>query len=166
MYTPHDYCELPSDINTKIWRYIDFGKFIDLLETQSLFFCRIDKLGDQNEGILPKSTIDFWIDRVRRGLESGQSEVDLKKHISFLHTEIRRIAMVNCWHISEHENPAMWQIYAKNHFGIAIETTIKDLIDTFKLIPDKIFIGKINYCRLEDPRLNIGNTLINIFNKS
>lgn len=40
--------------NAKIWRYMDFTKFVNILETKSLFFVRSDKFEDPYEGSYPK----------------------------------------------------------------------------------------------------------------
>ena len=43
--------------NEKIWRYLDFAKFINILDKKSLFFSRVDKLGDPFEGSFPKANV-------------------------------------------------------------------------------------------------------------
>lgn len=40
----------PKDLNVPIWRYMDFTKFVDLLDTKTLFFTRADRFDDQFEG--------------------------------------------------------------------------------------------------------------------
>jgi hypothetical protein len=35
---------------TRLWRYMDFAKFVSLLETRSIHFARADVLGDSFEG--------------------------------------------------------------------------------------------------------------------
>jgi hypothetical protein len=56
MYKENELFDTPSN-NSKIWRYLDFTKFIDLLDKSSLFFCRLDKLGDPFEGVCPIPSI-------------------------------------------------------------------------------------------------------------
>ena len=46
----------PSD--AILWRYMDFTKFVALLEMRALFFARSDKLNDPFEGSLPKRNIE------------------------------------------------------------------------------------------------------------
>src|SRR6266478_4615364 len=36
--------------NTVLWRYMDFAKFVALLEQRAVYFCRADLLGDRFEG--------------------------------------------------------------------------------------------------------------------
>jgi len=56
-YRQHAQISTP-DINTKIWRYMDFTKFLSLLEKNAAFFCRADIIGDKFEGAITESTLD------------------------------------------------------------------------------------------------------------
>ena len=51
MYEEHPVFNPPPD-DAILWRYMDFTKFVSLLEKQALFFARADKLGDSFEGSL------------------------------------------------------------------------------------------------------------------
>ena len=42
--------QLPEDLSSKIWRYVDLPKFLSLLEGASLYLARADRLGDPFEG--------------------------------------------------------------------------------------------------------------------
>ena len=55
MYVEHSAFESPTDENAQIWRYLDFTKFVDLLDRRALFFARVDELTDQFEGSLTKA---------------------------------------------------------------------------------------------------------------
>ena len=57
MYKEHPAFEKPSDEDIKIWRYIDFTKFVSLLDKQALFFARADRLSDPFEGSYSKANI-------------------------------------------------------------------------------------------------------------
>ena len=46
---PHTYI-LPKDENIPLWRYMSFSKFVDLIDTSSLYFSRLDKFIDKFEG--------------------------------------------------------------------------------------------------------------------
>ena len=43
MYQEHPSFNPPSD-NATLWRYMDFTKFVSLLDKSALFFVRADKL--------------------------------------------------------------------------------------------------------------------------
>jgi len=36
----------------KVWRYIDLAKFVSMLETQSIYFSRMDLFSDPFEGAM------------------------------------------------------------------------------------------------------------------
>ena len=55
MYEPHPNLYPPPD-GAVLWRYMDFTKFVSLLERKALFFCRPDRLGDLFEGSLSPVT--------------------------------------------------------------------------------------------------------------
>ena len=38
MYAEHPSFHLPTNPSAKIWRYMDFTKFVSLLETNALYF--------------------------------------------------------------------------------------------------------------------------------
>jgi hypothetical protein len=43
----------PTDPRASIWRYIEFWKLQDLLQTREIYFRRSDKLNDEHEGLPP-----------------------------------------------------------------------------------------------------------------
>jgi len=44
----------PENQDTAIWRFINMGKFRDLMETAELYFCRADLFQDEREGLPPE----------------------------------------------------------------------------------------------------------------
>ena len=74
MYKNHYAFELPENGNLKIWRYIDFEKFLSLITYTSLYFCRSDKLMDSFEGTIPQTTL--------KNLENYFNEFDNKDEIT------------------------------------------------------------------------------------
>lgn len=44
----------PDRTDRPVWHYMTLVKFISLLDEQALFFCRLDRLGDEYEGSLPR----------------------------------------------------------------------------------------------------------------
>ena len=47
-------CQLP-DPKQAIWRYLTLGKFLAMLDTRALFFCRLELLEDIFEGSYPRN---------------------------------------------------------------------------------------------------------------
>ena len=110
-----------------LWRYMSFEKFANILATESLFFTRADKYDDKFEGYIPESIIVSY--------ESAGSQIV---------PNFRQYIMCNCWHHGGEESMAMWDKYHLRNSGIAIKTTMKNLINS---LPDEpnVFIGKIEY---------------------
>ncbi len=54
---PHSDLILPPD-GTLLWRYLDFAKFMHLLESRSLWFPRTDQFEDPLEGTFTDAEIE------------------------------------------------------------------------------------------------------------
>lgn len=137
----------PND-DTIIWKYLELPKFLDLLIKSRIFLCRVDKFRDPYEGYFKLSP----------------SRNNSTKHLSFSYNiiKLKQYAYVDCWHMSEIESAAMWDIYSKSKEGVAICCKFKDLkecLNTDHLKPDhnispndqevRISSGKIKY---KDPK--------------
>ena len=60
MYKEHPALRVPSDADSMIiWRYMDFTKFVSLLDRKALFFVKAGKLGDPFEGACTEADIDM-----------------------------------------------------------------------------------------------------------
>ena len=121
----------PPPLEAALWRYMDFTKFVSLLEKSELFFARADKLGDPFEGFIPTNN--------RKDLEAEE-----KSMYNALSAELRRFTFISCWHESAHESDAMWKIYSSANSGIAIITTCAALVRSFRT-NEQMHLGKVRY---------------------
>ena len=137
MYEQHPEFTTPPQ-EAILWRYMDFTKFVSLLDRASLFFCRADNLGDPFEGSLSQPTYDVF----RRRRDPNTIEL-WRKQASGLDF-LRGVRMVNCWHRSDYESDAMWKIYTDKQEGIAIRTDFASLAASF-IGDEPIFIGEVKY---------------------
>ena len=128
--------EEPNE-NTKIWRYMDFTKFISLLDTSNLFFTRADLFEDTFEGSLPKKNVELLSHYTNHGERSKTN-----KHWP-------RCIAVSCWHENEHESAAMWKLYLKSREGVAIQSTYAKLKQSVIDQKDIVRIGKVQYIDYE-----------------
>ena len=56
------------------------------------------------------------------------------------------MTFVNCWHMSEHESAAMWQIYGENNTAIAIQSRVGRLKSSMESYSDyPVLIGQVGY---------------------
>ena len=56
MYATHPMLETPP-ASSMLWRYMSLAKFLSFLQTSSLYFSRIDQLGDPFEGTLTTENV-------------------------------------------------------------------------------------------------------------
>ena len=119
MYKENSTFIQPVNENIMIWRYMDFAKFIYLLENKKLFFARVDKfVDDQFEGSWPKKSGE-----VRNQFTAGAGEQD--RRLKIIELKERTILLkqhfaVNCWHANEYESAAMWLLYLKRKILVEI----------------------------------------------
>ena len=122
----------PNDPNINIWRYLDFTKFISLLETKSLFFVSVNHLNDPFEGSLSA---------LNKALRPSLFEKKFfEKQIN--RAEMRTRVAVNCWHINTYESAAMWKLYTKTNEAVCIQSTYKLLREA---LPSLFRISKVRY---------------------
>ena len=103
----HNFPLPPKNENATIWRFIDFTKMMSLFETQSLFFCRSDKLDDPFEGSAPQGNFMALAKKIGpKVIIDADSEGRMKS---------REDIYVNCWYMNEHESAAMWKLYTQSN---------------------------------------------------
>lgn len=143
----------PDNKDAKIWRFIDIEKFCSLLHNESLHFARVTTFDDPYEGTMPeyneKMGEIFYSEVKHRFKDQEQFENYLKQripHMKNLYNELRKIVVVNCWHLNEYESASMWKLYTNNYTGIAIRSTYRKLSASFKNnVSDTVWIGKVTY---------------------
>jgi len=133
---------LKPDPNSKVWRYMDFTKFVSLLEKREIWFTRADKLNDPFEGTLSKMSL--YLDGV---VPEQSSEYDrLVNIVRDSQRKWRKWVVVNCWHLNEYEFAAMWSLYIKSDCGTAIQSTFNRLTRSFDAYNDKsVYVGLVQY---------------------
>lgn len=154
----HEYppFEEPGEPNARIWRYLDLAKFLSMLENGTLYFSRLDLLGDPYEGSRPRGERIRWAARVEQGAVSPE----IAQHNAAVVNDMRRLSRdkvsVNCWHLNEHESAAMWHMYSRDAASIAIQSTCERLR---RVLPRNIPIGKIRYIDYRTESVPFGNIL-------
>ena len=150
MYEAEPGLQIPKNEKIRIWRYMDLGKFLNLLENSRLHFSRLDQMADPFEG-LPSTPVLEWPAMFRTLIDQGelppdtsimldQSDQAHRRMIAFN----RRTVYANCWHMNQHESEAMWKLYAGK--GIAIQSTFNRLCDSLsKEQEHRVSIGEVAY---------------------
>ena len=164
-YAAHSVFESPPD-NTRIWRFMNFQKFMSMLTNSSLYFSRLDKLGDPFEGLYSKARIQFD-EKVYDSYDSSEASDYGKSVIIWMHLapyKQRRTSFVNCWHMSDYETELLWSRYSFMDGGVAIQSTFERLKSCLK-IPHAVYIGIIKYKDWATEPTPIGNLMNPIVTK-
>lgn len=128
----------PPKPSTKFWRYMDFTKFVSMLEKDKLFFAFASKMRDSFEGGYSRGNQELR-ERVYKAL--GPYEITAEE------TKRRREnTALSCWHANEHESAAMWQLYSSANESICIQTTFMQLRNC---MPKGVDIGEVQYIDYE-----------------
>jgi hypothetical protein len=106
-----------------LWRYLPVIQFARMLQSESLWFSRLEHLGDPFEGSVSRvSTLmrEALVEHLAGGDEAKAE--GLRTQMSRTR-ELRRAVFVSCWHQSEYESDAMWRLYMRDA-GVAIRTDV------------------------------------------
>lgn len=147
--TNHPSFNQPENNKLRLWRYMDFTKFVSLLASNQLFFCRSDLFEDPFEGSYSKANVKLR-PQVYKDLQKDQID-----QLSDYAKWIREWTYINCWHANEFESAAMWKLYAQTSEAIAIETDYETLTS---VLPDNIHVGLVKYIDYDSEWLPEGNT--------
>ncbi len=139
---------------------MDFWKFLNLLETQSLYFSNSENLGDNHEGRIPLFILkQMLVQDDERGNTNNKDTND------FLENNLRKTHLISSWSYADRESFAMWKMYAKDRMGIAIETDLQALQQSFNVTDRNIYIGEINYINEEHYYFNTSNLFYSFVTK-
>jgi hypothetical protein len=148
----------PIKSDQKIWRYLDFVKFVDFISSSSLYFTRADKFSDIFEGSLPKKSAEFRNKHV--SVASEMFSNNPRPPSVFwpeITQKIKEEIAINCWHMNDSESAAMWKLYLKSNDGIAIQSNYQKLFTSLKQSDILIFIGIVKYIDYENDSIDWGN---------
>lgn len=155
----YGFLKQPSDPDAKVWRYMDFAKYVSMLETGALWFTRADKLGesfedklgDPFEGTIAGATRERYRDvynwvasKKDQSLPTNEerdryveAHMEKERRSNEWH---REWSYVNCWHMNDHESAAMWRLYARTNEAVAIQSTYAGLRDC---LPSEVNMGTV-----------------------
>jgi len=104
--------------NQRIWRYMTYEKFMDLVSTRKLYCRRLDKLSDPLEGLY--STGNFKRTDVMQAIVDGYNVKDDHDTTILQSIPMRMHYFVNCWHINHAESRTMWRLYSPLQESVVI----------------------------------------------
>lgn len=178
--TKHYYNITNEDLHKTIWRYMDFAKFIDMLENKIIFFPKVDVFEDKLEGIhnALKAIDCYGITNEGALLKiCAQDEIndiikqDSEQFKEFYSNHLERLkdsSGINCWRISEEESHAMWKVFLSSNEGILIKSTLGQLYNSLSNSNDNTVLhyGMVNYINYATENIPINNVMAALFHKN
>ena len=150
----HPAFDQPPDPSVLVWRYMDFAKYVAMLEGACLHFSRLDLLGDPYEGSLSRAEFVKW----QVTAQKGEADETLRERWKGKYFDVllhgaragRKQNYVSCWHMNVGESEAMWRLYSQSGYAIAVQSTYEVL---GQALPSQYepathrgpFLGVVNY---------------------
>lgn len=137
----------PPNPNVKIWRYMDFAKYVSLLIQGALWFSRIDRLQleDRFEGSSSRLNLTILRSELEK-FDLPRTEIERLTRPPEVSTRSHENSYVNCWHMNQRESAAMWKLYARSGDAIAVQSTYSRLHAS---LPDKADIRQVVPANIE-----------------
>ena len=126
----------------KVWRYMNFARFVWLLQRKQLWMSRIDLLGDPWELALAGAQLGHAIRMNPITLVGESAREDAMERAERIIKDWRRRTFVSCWSASDHESHALWRIYCRSAEGVALQTTMGRLRQSVNGLP----VHHVTYC--------------------
>ncbi|MEO6454649.1 MAG: hypothetical protein ABIN97_11270 [Ginsengibacter sp.] len=159
------------DENQIISKYIDVTKFLSLLSKKSLFFCRLDKLEDQFEGMVAKRNYEYrirWHKETNHLMDKPFTDEEIVAQVEQMYEydkKVKEVYCVCCWNKADKESAALWKIYSDFGKGIMIKSSVKNLIAAFENTSEKIRVSEIGYLDYNKDLMKDGNTFFPLIHK-
>lgn len=151
--------------DTKLWRYMSFAKFVELLRTKNLPLPSAMMFEDPYEGACGEAkNTDLLVEYLsnivdNRIQEKGELQVEhdtvkeiinkAHKYYNDLGASNKYFTFISCWHENETESEAMWKLYTqKQPEGVAIQTTFGALKQAIN--DTDVQIGRVSYVDYEE----------------
>jgi hypothetical protein len=156
--------DLSIDEKQALWRYMDFSKFVAMLQQGGLYFTRAASFSDPFEGAAGIASreiawnrhyLDFFKDAVitpppgyppvkKTEVEVDQEAARLLDQLKTGYSRARDL-LVSCWHMNDVESEALWQIYCSPGApGVAVRTNAERLWGATRN-EQNANVGKVHY---------------------
>jgi len=140
----------PENPDVRLWRYMDFTKFVSMLERRGLFLPVVSKLNDPFEGSYARAN------EVLRPLVYRHIKNEFDMSAGEMVQRLRPFVAASCWHSNDHESAAMWKLYARTDEAVCVQTTFRKLRDAMGA---KARVGMVRYVDYETDWIPESNPL-------
>ncbi len=143
------FLDTPSD-NNAVWRYMDLARYLSLIQNSSLHFARADQMSDRWEGSYGEMNVQLRPQMYGEHYEKIFADRDARRRnlIEGVH--------MNCWHLSEVESAAMWDIYQREGRGVAVRSTWGNLKASIRS-ERQVYGAKVKYVDYNSSFIPEGN---------
>jgi hypothetical protein len=137
-----------DELDSVVWRYLTFPKFIHLISYGALWFCRLEYLIDKFEGRIPEAALTLMREENEKTKECFPHPEYQRQINNWPEDNVasgRSLTAANCWFIGDEESSAMWKEYARGPDGVAIKSSMRKVWESIYLPAEFSFIGKVKY---------------------
>jgi hypothetical protein len=140
------------DLDTVIWRYLTFHKFLSLIELGAVWFAKLGIFQDAEEGLTPEWTRQKIKSqhRVMEGwFRDEERKSQVRRFVEDNERDGRDLIVASCWFVGDHESKDMWAEYAQDAKGVVIKSTAGAVTRSLvQSLEKKWWIGKVTYVDL------------------
>ena len=140
----------PVNLDTRVWRYMDFTKFVSLLQVGGVFFPSIASLHDPFEGSFARGN------QILRPLVYKHMPNEFGISASEIVQRLRHCVAASCWHMNEQESAGMWKLYAKTNEAVCVQSNFRKLRDC---LGEDVRVGTVRYVDYETEWIPESNPL-------
>jgi hypothetical protein len=125
-----------------IWRYMDLARYA-LLLSHGLFFARAKSFTDPWGGGWGGGDLRRFQEE-NRALDRPAFDAALRRAMSARNDALRRHG-VSCWHQSDHESAALWELYLPRGLGVAVRSSQEQLRDAVEASSRSLTMIDVSY---------------------
>lgn len=125
---------------------MDVGRLVSMLSTESIWLARADSFKDAHEGRFPLEMRSL-IEKAYKELEHDDDGSPVKDADDFQDYLVKN-TFISCWHKNLDENMVMWEIYGRDKYAVAVQTTVGHLarsIDTRGISGHSLILKGVSY---------------------
>ena len=145
----------------RIWRYFRRDKFLSLLERQALWMSRLGILADLNdpwEGAMPEPTRRAAQARDLQMARTFPSPIYRAQIAAATNDNVsngRDMYVANCWFEGPDESQVMWEQYAGDADGIAVQSTVARLRRSVRCAQEWTRLDRVRYVDMKTHDMGI-----------